>query len=521
MLKIVQGLAVASLLCCAAEAATVSGTVKGPDGAPFRGAFVRAENKKANLTVSVLSDKTGRYTVPNLPAGEYTVQIRAAGFRAEPQSGLTLTSNQGRTLDFSLAKDRVRWTDLSLYQTIQLLPKLKGNGAFVGRCLNCHGMQPMMAAGHRNEEGWRSSVDRMRDMARFSMQVPDAEAEEITGYLLQLFGEPSALPESPEQVPGYEKTIIAFPEEAMKITYVEFDMPGPGRMPLDANPARDGSVWIPYFSAFNGIARLDPRTGVVEEYRVPERRPAYIHSVQMAPNGSVWFTEQATNRIGKWDPKTKGITEYQDSFLPGKENQREGGSKQTLRIDSHGVVWGNSLPLTSFDPATEKFTKYFVAENPYGIDIDKDDNVWFADAAPAGRIFRVDARTRQFTSYQPPTAGFPRRLQVAPDGVVWFAEFRADKIGRFDPKTETFTEYSVPGTRPAPSGLGIDKQGYVWYSSELDVMGRFDPKTEEFIQYPLPLSVNAIRELLPDSEGRLWWGSAPNNKVGYFYLAGQ
>jgi len=40
----------------AASAATISGTIAGPDKAGFRGAFVQARNTKTRITVMVLSD---------------------------------------------------------------------------------------------------------------------------------------------------------------------------------------------------------------------------------------------------------------------------------------------------------------------------------------------------------------------------------------------------------------------------------------------------------------------------------
>ena len=46
-----------------ADAATITGTVTGPDGAPFRGAFVQARHAGLKMTVSVLSDNQGRYVV--------------------------------------------------------------------------------------------------------------------------------------------------------------------------------------------------------------------------------------------------------------------------------------------------------------------------------------------------------------------------------------------------------------------------------------------------------------------------
>src|SRR5262245_45593944 len=45
-----------ALAVSTADAAPLTGTVKGPDGQPFRGAFVQARNAKTKITVNVLSD---------------------------------------------------------------------------------------------------------------------------------------------------------------------------------------------------------------------------------------------------------------------------------------------------------------------------------------------------------------------------------------------------------------------------------------------------------------------------------
>ena len=68
-----------------AHAASITGTVTGPDGAPLRAAFVQARHGKLKMTVSVLTDNAGRYAVENLPAGEYRLSVRALGAKAEPE----------------------------------------------------------------------------------------------------------------------------------------------------------------------------------------------------------------------------------------------------------------------------------------------------------------------------------------------------------------------------------------------------------------------------------------------------
>ena len=68
-----------------ADAASISGTVTGPDGAPLRAAFVQARHGKLKMTVSVLTDKAGRYVVENLPAGDYRLSVRALGTKVRAQ----------------------------------------------------------------------------------------------------------------------------------------------------------------------------------------------------------------------------------------------------------------------------------------------------------------------------------------------------------------------------------------------------------------------------------------------------
>src|SRR5262252_1440857 len=90
-----------------ADAASITGTVTGPDGKPFRGAFVQARNLTTKITVSVLSDNAGKYRVENLPAGEYRLQMRAIGFKADTKSGITLTADQNVTQDLALQQGMV------------------------------------------------------------------------------------------------------------------------------------------------------------------------------------------------------------------------------------------------------------------------------------------------------------------------------------------------------------------------------------------------------------------------------
>jgi len=291
-------------------------------------------------------------------------------------------------------------------------------------------------------------------------------------------------------------------------------------MPFDANPSKDGNIWIPDFAVANKITRLDPKTGAMQDFTVPNIGTAAIHSAVAAPDGSVWLAEQGSNKLGRWDPTTQKITEYQDAYVPGKLGY-SAGTKHTVRFDPDGNVWASGHPLTRFDPETRKYTRIEEVGNSYDVKPDKDGNIWFTQQ-DTHQIGRVDWKTLKVTLWSPPTPkSFPRRMAIDSDGIVWFGEFNAGKIGRFDPQTETFKEYDVPGPKATPYGFAIDPDHMIWYSSyDRDVLGRFDPKTGKVIEYPFPHSENSIREINLDSQGRMWYGTPSNNKVGFFYLTG-
>src|SRR3954468_12398289 len=121
------GVLTATLLASAAPGATVTGAVKGPDGTPFRGAFVQAQDGATNMQTSVLTGRDGRYRIPNLASGTYQISVRAVGYRTDPRGGVLLAADQNAASDFALKPDKVHWNDLSQYQGSVLFPAAQGS----------------------------------------------------------------------------------------------------------------------------------------------------------------------------------------------------------------------------------------------------------------------------------------------------------------------------------------------------------------------------------------------------------
>src|ERR1700691_1409570 len=120
IVKILGLVSAVGLMSSIAFGATIAGKVMGPDGAPFRAAFVQARNAKTRVTVIVLSGNDGKYRVENLPAGDYQVLAKAVGYRSDPKSGIVLAANQNATFDWTLQKQIVRWDEIPIIQGIDL-----------------------------------------------------------------------------------------------------------------------------------------------------------------------------------------------------------------------------------------------------------------------------------------------------------------------------------------------------------------------------------------------------------------
>ena len=82
------------------------------------------------------------------------------------------------------------------------------------------------------------------------------------------------------------------------------------------------------------------------------------------------------------------------------------------------------------------------------------------------------------TWYATPTAhARARRMEIDDQDQILVTEYRTSKVALFDPKTEKFTEYSLP-EYTFPYRANFDKNGEIWASTmSTDRVVRLDPKT--------------------------------------------
>ena len=88
----------------------ILGVVTDPGGAVITSANLTITQPATGLTRSVTTGPEGSYEVRYLKAGEYTIEIRAQGFRSERRTGLVLQISQLARVDFSLQVGQVQET---------------------------------------------------------------------------------------------------------------------------------------------------------------------------------------------------------------------------------------------------------------------------------------------------------------------------------------------------------------------------------------------------------------------------
>src|SRR5213593_3315799 len=105
-------LMVCTIFCVAAwsqavTVAQINGSVKDQSEALLPGADIKVTQTETGYTRTVVSDETGRYTIPNLPVGPYRLEASLPGFRTYVQTGIVLQVNSNPTIPITLAVGQV------------------------------------------------------------------------------------------------------------------------------------------------------------------------------------------------------------------------------------------------------------------------------------------------------------------------------------------------------------------------------------------------------------------------------
>ncbi len=286
-----------------------------------------------------------------------------------------------------------------------------------------------------------------------------------------------------------------------------------GEHPHDVAPAAlDRRIW--YTAQRTGALGLfDPETGGIET--IPLGAGSAPHGVIVGPDGAAWVTDGGLNAILKVESATYTITQYP---VPGAN-----ANLNTAAIDPDGVVWftGQNGIVGRVDPARHEpgdpadIIDAPRGRGPYGITVSPEGTVYFASLAGSylGRI-EPDGEGFRVVELDPPTPNQgTRRAWSDAQGVIWTSEWNAGQVGRYDPASDTWQEWRLPGDSPQSYAVYVDERDDVWLTDfGSNAIVRFDPDTETFASIPLPDSGSAVRQL-HGRPGHVWGAASAVDKL--------
>src|SRR5438552_9281541 len=195
----------------------------------------------------------------------------------------------------------------------------------------------------------------------------------------------------------------------------------------------------------------------IDQWMTPSS-PPYPHDPTVAPDGSIWYTGQRANVVGRFDPATQQFKEYK---LPTSSSGPHG-----LQPDKDGNIWytGNAAGLIGkIDPKTGKITEYKMpnprAREPHTTALLRDGRIFFT--VQAGNFVGVldpKAADGAIKLIESPTINSrPYGVRLDSKGVPYFDEFNSNKIGSADPKTLVVREFELPNKASRPRRIAIGK----------------------------------------------------------------
>lgn len=393
-------------------------------------------------------------------------------------------------------------------------------------CGFCHQQASVFMRNERTTEQWLELFQRMNS---YGARLPDVDHQQIAELLQRDY---RALRANPDSVPAPRRWDATLSD----IEMTEWEIGDGFSQMHDFLLHPNGLVYVGD-NLFDRIYAVDPRDGSHRVYKLPvlpgarnggllgDRFKVFpkidnamgVHSFALSPSdGHIFVTPSMQQALVEFNPHNGEFTTY---------TMEEGYYPHTIRIDGQDRVWFTlavSSQVAMFDRTSKTFTYYdlpprtfkewltlkllpiifwFDPDNrpqpapdrdgnglpmPYGIDIGSDGTVWAARLY-ANDIARIDPASGRVTMIDFPYQG-PRRLRVDADDNLWVVAFQDSLLVKYDPRSDTFTDYPLPVVNELPYSLNVDKQrGVVWVNgNQSDTLLAMDIATEQWRVYPLP-----------------------------------
>jgi virginiamycin B lyase len=507
--------------------AQVSGQVTSADG-PLEGVVVSAKRAGSAITISLISNAQGRFTFPadRVEPGQYSLEIRAAGYELEGPKAATVTAGSPTTADLKLRKTRNLSKQLTNAEWMASIPGSDDDKLQLLNCVSCHTLERIVKSTYDADQ-FVQVITRMNGYAQVSQPIkPQRRVDQSRAANPERFRKLAeylaTINLSTGSTWAYElKTMPRVKGRAAHVIIPEYDLPRATIEPHDVIVV-DGTVYYTNFGE-QFLGKLDPKTGKATEFAMQEFRKGFPQGnldLGIDKDKNLWIGMMYQGAVAKFDPKTEKFQYW--NLAPERLKDDSQLNMVTNRMEVDGKLWVNDAgPSTLFrlDLASGKFEEMDPLSvlpggkqgySIYDVRADSQNNAYVTDFQK-NYLVKIDAKTLKTTVYQ---TGTPqsrnRRGRIDDQDRFFFAQYRGNKISMFDTKEERMTEYPLPTKFTSPYDVIWDKNGELWTGGmTTDRVVRVNPKTGETVEYPLARDTNMRRMFVDNTTARptFWVGS--------------
>jgi virginiamycin B lyase len=275
----------------------------------MEGVLVRAKGEGKTISITVVTDREGRYSFPasRLAPGKFNIDIRAVGYDLASPLSVEVAPGAATRADLKLVKTKDLVSQLTSSEWLLSVPGTEAQKNQLFRCAACHSLAPIVQSTY-DEQGWLTTFARMRSYSE--QAVPEHPVS--LPYKVSVQPDPefarylSTINLSSTSEWKYElKTQPRPTGRATRVIVTEYDLPDPGRLPHDADLDDKGMVWYNDFRE-PLIGRLDPRTGETKEWRMPPLKPDFPEgtlSIEFNRGGYLWIPRFRQGGYTRFDPR--------------------------------------------------------------------------------------------------------------------------------------------------------------------------------------------------------------------------
>ena len=330
-----------------------------------------------------------------------------------------------------------------------------------------------------------------------------------------------------DNFPDEQRPQFCGSSDAKSTIYVqEYSIPTVCTNPLAIVTDFEGNVWFAQTNT-GKLAKFNPVTETFTEYDTPIWPPngrSMMWGIDDAPDGSIWYTEEAFDSIWKFSPTEE---KYQRFTYPSQGD----ALPQKLQIIGSQIIvndfTGNKI--TFLDPGQVDQEEFNYLSIPSPVDdsvtgdfaIDSENNLWFTNwiFQQGGALVKFDQEGYRSTVANsgvdllplmdfvevlalPQNLETPNGAVATEDGKIWLADTSSSNFFSFDPDNEEFIQYVTsdppivtygnfsgmihsPITRPY--WIETNDLGQLVFNEQTaNRIAVMDPKTESLVEYFVP-----------------------------------